>query len=172
MLRSLTKKVMAWMVCSAIAVCYHIVLTPHPDELNDPSLSPPSATSRSAFAFVRFTDPPSSAAAIEAENGQEWLGRRIRVQYCESAEMKTKRRAVKYTHQQQSQSPPTSAPQPQQSPPPPAHHNSAPFNSHPQPSAAQYYQSSRAVPAPIVQAPMLVVCTSRVCLWQCAECFR
>lgn len=61
---------------------------------------PPSPGPRSAFAFVRYTDPASSAAAIEAENGAEWLGRRIRVQYCESAEMKNKRRQTKYAQAQ------------------------------------------------------------------------
>jgi len=51
---------------------------------------------RSAFAFVRYADPASSASAIEFENGAEWLERKIRVQYCESQEMKNKRRATKY----------------------------------------------------------------------------
>lgn len=51
---------------------------------------------RSAFAFVRFKDPNHAASAIENENGAEWLERRIRVQYCESPEMKIKRRASKY----------------------------------------------------------------------------
>jgi len=52
--------------------------------------------SRSAYAFLRYVDPASSSAAIEQENGQEWLYRRIRVQYCESQEMKSKRRANKF----------------------------------------------------------------------------
>mmetsp|Transcript_10542 Transcript_10542/g.43013 ORF Transcript_10542/g.43013 Transcript_10542/m.43013 type:complete len:673 (+) Transcript_10542:185-2203(+) len=51
---------------------------------------------RSAFAFVRYKSAAHSAAAIENENGVEWLERRIRVQYCESQEMKNKRRANKY----------------------------------------------------------------------------
>lgn len=52
--------------------------------------------SRSSFAFVRFADPLASSQAIEQENGTEWFGRRIRVQYCESQEMKAKRRENKY----------------------------------------------------------------------------
>ena len=60
-----------------------------------PFIEAASLGPRSAFAFVRFIDPSASAAAIEAENGAEWLGRRIRVQYCESSEMKTKRRLTK-----------------------------------------------------------------------------
>lgn len=55
----------------------------------DPNVSRP----RNAFAFIRFKDPEYSAAAIEGENGKDWLGHRIRVQYCESKEMKNKRRA-------------------------------------------------------------------------------
>eukprot|EP01117_Protostelium_nocturnum_P013611 TRINITY_DN5098_c0_g1_i1.p1 TRINITY_DN5098_c0_g1~~TRINITY_DN5098_c0_g1_i1.p1 ORF type:complete len:448 (-),score=145.12 TRINITY_DN5098_c0_g1_i1:1293-2636(-) len=51
---------------------------------------------RSAFAFIRYADPSSSALAIEQENGVEWNDRRIRVQYCESQDMKNKRRANKY----------------------------------------------------------------------------
>jgi RNA recognition motif-containing protein len=51
---------------------------------------------RSAFAFIRYRDEAHSATAIEKENGTEWLDRRIRVQYCESQEMKNKRRANKY----------------------------------------------------------------------------
>eukprot|EP00026_Physarum_polycephalum_P004277 Phypoly_transcript_04294.p1 GENE.Phypoly_transcript_04294~~Phypoly_transcript_04294.p1 ORF type:complete len:546 (+),score=93.93 Phypoly_transcript_04294:324-1961(+) len=70
------------------------------DEIDEAaSLGPASLGPHSAFAFVRFADPAASAAAIEAENGAEWLGRRIRVQYCESAEMKNKRRITKYTQQ-------------------------------------------------------------------------
>jgi len=53
-------------------------------------------TQRSAFAFVRYKNFAHSASAIENENGTEWLDRRIRVQYCESQEMKNKRRANKY----------------------------------------------------------------------------
>jgi RNA recognition motif-containing protein len=56
------------------------------------SVSPP----RSAFAFIRYADAESATTAIEAENGAEWLERRIRVQYCESQEMKNKRKQVKY----------------------------------------------------------------------------
>jgi RNA recognition motif-containing protein len=82
----------------------------------DGSEEPPSPGPRSAFAFVRYTDPSSSAAAIEAENGVEWLGRRIRVQYCESAEMKNKRRQTKYAQQTQPQ--PPYAPPPLPVPPP------------------------------------------------------
>jgi RNA recognition motif-containing protein len=51
---------------------------------------------RSAFAFIRYRDESHSATAIEKENGAEWLDRRIRVQYCESQEMKNKRRANKF----------------------------------------------------------------------------
>jgi len=51
---------------------------------------------RSAFAFVRYSDALSSAVAIEQQNGTMWNDRRIRVQYCESQEMKNKRRANKY----------------------------------------------------------------------------
>lgn len=58
-------------------------------------------SSNNAFAFVKYTDPLFSAAAIEAENGQEWLGCSIRVQYCESVDKKAKYQKVKYTHKQQ-----------------------------------------------------------------------
>lgn len=51
---------------------------------------------RSAFAFIRFTESASSGSAIEQENGSDWLNRKIRVQYCESQEMKNKRKANKY----------------------------------------------------------------------------
>ena len=50
---------------------------------------------RSAFAFLRFKDVDASASAIDQDNGSEWLDRKIRVQYCESQEMKNKRRAAK-----------------------------------------------------------------------------
>lgn len=51
---------------------------------------------RSAFAFIKYKDESSASSVIENENGVEWLDRRIRVQYCESQEMKNKRRANKY----------------------------------------------------------------------------
>jgi len=57
---------------------------------------------RSAFAFVRYSDAASSATAIEHENGVEWLDRKIRVQYCESQEMKNKRKTNKYINYVQS----------------------------------------------------------------------
>lgn len=62
------------------------------DEAQENSMALP----RNAFAFVRFRHASSSASAIEHENGAEWLERRIRVQYCESLEMKNKRRTQKY----------------------------------------------------------------------------
>ncbi|KAL6071263.1 Flowering time control protein FCA, variant 2 [Balamuthia mandrillaris] len=58
----------------------------------DEGEEPETGIPRSAFAFVRFKDASSSASAIEQENGTEWLGKRIRVQYCESADMKGRRR--------------------------------------------------------------------------------
>jgi len=54
-----------------------------------------AGTQRSAFAFLRYKDADASTHAIEQENGSEWLDRKIRVQYCESQEMKNKRRAAK-----------------------------------------------------------------------------
>jgi RNA recognition motif-containing protein len=51
---------------------------------------------RNAFAFLRFVHPMSSSSAIEQENGAEWLDRKIKVQYCESPEMKNKRRQNKF----------------------------------------------------------------------------
>eukprot|EP01097_Dermamoeba_algensis_P001076 TRINITY_DN1406_c0_g1_i3.p1 TRINITY_DN1406_c0_g1~~TRINITY_DN1406_c0_g1_i3.p1 ORF type:complete len:292 (-),score=84.59 TRINITY_DN1406_c0_g1_i3:444-1319(-) len=51
---------------------------------------------RNAFAFLRFVHPLSSSAAIEQENGAEWMDRKIKVQYCESPEMKNKRRQNKF----------------------------------------------------------------------------
>lgn len=62
-----------------------------------------AATQRSAFAFIRYKDESAASSAIENENGVDWLERRIRVQYCESQEMKNKRRANKY-YQSYSQS--------------------------------------------------------------------
>jgi len=56
----------------------------------------PQEGPRSAFAFLRFSDPMNATQALESENGAEWLDRRIRVQYCESQDMKMKRRASKY----------------------------------------------------------------------------
>lgn len=53
-------------------------------------------TQRSAFAFIRYKEESAASSAIENENGIDWLDRRIRVQYCESQEMKNKRRANKY----------------------------------------------------------------------------
>src|SRR3990167_395712 len=61
-----------------------------PEDFENPN------SQKSAFAFIRFKDQAHSASAIESENGVEWLDRRIRVQYCESQEMKNKRRANKY----------------------------------------------------------------------------
>jgi len=52
---------------------------------------------RSAFAFVRYDNIQSSENAIEAENGIEWLGQKIKVQYSESKEMKHRRRLKKYS---------------------------------------------------------------------------
>jgi len=52
-----------------------------------------SVRQANAFAFIRYKDEAHAAAAIESENGTDWLGKRIRVQYCESKEMKNKRRA-------------------------------------------------------------------------------
>jgi len=49
---------------------------------------------RSAFAFVRFAEPYSAPFAIESENGIEWLGKRIRVQFCEPPEVKQRRRSM------------------------------------------------------------------------------
>jgi len=51
---------------------------------------------RNAFCFLRYESENSSIAAIEQENGVEWMERRIRVQYCESPEMKYRRRQTKY----------------------------------------------------------------------------
>jgi len=61
-----------------------------------PEISGSDQATRSAYAFIRYSDPSFAATAIEHENGAEWLERRIRVQYCESQEMKNKRRANKY----------------------------------------------------------------------------
>jgi RNA recognition motif-containing protein len=54
------------------------------------------STERSAFAFIRFSEPSAASAAIENENGTLWLDRYIRVQYCETPEMKYRRRMNKY----------------------------------------------------------------------------
>jgi RNA recognition motif-containing protein len=51
---------------------------------------------RNAFCFLRYESEDSAIAAIEQENGADWLDRRIRVQYCESPEMKIRRRQVKF----------------------------------------------------------------------------
>lgn len=64
--------------------------SPSPNGVSDESNS---TRPRNAFAFIRYKTPEHSAAAIESENGKDWLGNRIRVQYCESKEMKNKRRA-------------------------------------------------------------------------------
>jgi len=55
-----------------------------------------SSTQRNAYAFIRFTDSSCAEMAIEQENGGDWFNRKIRVQYCESQEMKNKRKANKY----------------------------------------------------------------------------
>eukprot|EP01114_Cavostelium_apophysatum_P014369 TRINITY_DN370_c0_g1_i2.p1 TRINITY_DN370_c0_g1~~TRINITY_DN370_c0_g1_i2.p1 ORF type:complete len:441 (-),score=76.99 TRINITY_DN370_c0_g1_i2:111-1433(-) len=59
----------------------------------DPEDDHKDSYAKSAFAFIRYTDPGASSAAIDRENGADWLDRKIRVQYCESLEMKNKRRA-------------------------------------------------------------------------------
>jgi len=66
---------------------------------SSPDISEDESKPRSAFAFIRYINPGSSSAAIEHENGAEWHDRRIRVQYCESPEMKNKRRQTKYINQ-------------------------------------------------------------------------
>lgn len=66
--------------------------------ISDSSFLPPSIppflkkTEKSAFAFVRYVEPAGAALAIENENGVDWCGRRVRVQYCETPETKSKRR--------------------------------------------------------------------------------
>jgi len=55
--------------------------------------SDPANKKKSAFAFVRYVEPAGAALAIENENGVDWCGRRVRVQYCETPETKSKRRA-------------------------------------------------------------------------------
>jgi RNA recognition motif-containing protein len=47
---------------------------------------------KNSFAFIRYKDPESSIPAIENENGSEWLGEKIRVQYCQTQEMKEKKK--------------------------------------------------------------------------------
>ena len=49
---------------------------------------------RSAFGFVRYESESSSELAIDAQNGTEWFGRRIRVQYCETDEAKMRRKEM------------------------------------------------------------------------------
>jgi hypothetical protein len=49
-----------------------------------------------AFAFVRFSEASSAVVAIEKFNDEVFLDRRLRVQYCETQEMKQKKKAVKY----------------------------------------------------------------------------
>ncbi|PRP82616.1 hypothetical protein PROFUN_04921 [Planoprotostelium fungivorum] len=63
---------------------------------SDPTEEETESGVRSAFAFVRFNDSKSSGMAIEQQNGALWNDKRIRVQYCESQEMKTKRRVNKF----------------------------------------------------------------------------
>eukprot|EP01104_Vermistella_antarctica_P015450 TRINITY_DN508_c0_g4_i3.p1 TRINITY_DN508_c0_g4~~TRINITY_DN508_c0_g4_i3.p1 ORF type:complete len:857 (-),score=247.66 TRINITY_DN508_c0_g4_i3:70-2529(-) len=55
-----------------------------------------AAPKRDWFAFVLFVDDAGSASAIEAENGTDWNGRTLRVQYCESQEIKNRRRAHRH----------------------------------------------------------------------------
>lgn len=51
---------------------------------------------RTAFAFLRYTTVAASGAAIEGVNGKDWMGRRVRVQYCETPEMKYRKRINRY----------------------------------------------------------------------------
>lgn len=53
-------------------------------------------TRNNAYAFIRFSDPASAVAAIEYENDQIFLQRRLRVQYCETQEMKLRKKIVNY----------------------------------------------------------------------------
>ncbi|KAJ3079139.1 hypothetical protein HK102_004000 [Quaeritorhiza haematococci] len=45
--------------------------------------------SRPAFAFIKYSEEASAEKAIQAENGQTWLDRTIRVQYRETGEFRT-----------------------------------------------------------------------------------
>lgn len=49
-----------------------------------------------AFAFIRFPDAASAVSAIELFNDSVFLDRRLRVQYCETQEMKLKKKGEKY----------------------------------------------------------------------------
>jgi|SaaInlStandDraft_7_1057024.scaffolds.fasta_scaffold15971_2 hypothetical protein len=51
-----------------------------------------TGSTKSAIAFVKYMNQHSAALCIESENGNVWLGRKIRVQYCETQEMKKKRK--------------------------------------------------------------------------------
>lgn len=77
------------------------------EENNIPAQIGDSSTprQRNAFAFIRYKDEAHSALAIKEQNGTEWLGKRIRVQYCESKEMKNKRRAKHMKYAQYNMNP-------------------------------------------------------------------
>eukprot|EP01116_Phalansterium_solitarium_P021861 TRINITY_DN6994_c0_g1_i1.p1 TRINITY_DN6994_c0_g1~~TRINITY_DN6994_c0_g1_i1.p1 ORF type:complete len:430 (+),score=98.44 TRINITY_DN6994_c0_g1_i1:38-1327(+) len=54
-------------------------------------------SSKSAYAFVRFSDPQSALRAMEREHDREWLDKRkIRVQYCETQEQKSRRKSTTF----------------------------------------------------------------------------
>jgi RNA recognition motif-containing protein len=63
---------------------------------------PSSATqskSPTSYAFVTFADDAAASAAIENENGAVFLGEIIRVQYCETPEMKLRKKMAKLRDQ-------------------------------------------------------------------------
>lgn len=48
-----------------------------------------------SYAFITFSEPSAAAAAIENENGASFLGAIIRVQYCETPDMKLRKKIAK-----------------------------------------------------------------------------
>jgi len=55
----------------------------------------PSKVSLTSYAFITYSEPSAAAAAIENENGTSFLGSVIRVQYCETPDMKMRKKIAK-----------------------------------------------------------------------------
>jgi len=62
------------------------------DELDEAALSDPGH--RSAYAFIRFATAEAACLAIDAEHGRPFLGRALRIQFCESDTMKRSKKAA------------------------------------------------------------------------------
>ena len=66
-----------------------------PTASTNPESPVPGIKTLTSYAFVTFTEPTAAAAAIENENGANFQGETIRVQYCETPDMKMRKKMSK-----------------------------------------------------------------------------